>query len=257
MTDSQSLARARCSVFIVCCNEEVNIARAISSVSGFDEIVVVDSGSTDHTIQIARDLGAVVIERAWGGFADQKAFAMECCSHEWCLNIDADEMLSNALRDEVFEVLQRAGAVAYDVSINDVIADKPLHRWSRKRSIVRLFKKHCVRYPLDRSVHENVSVDGRVGRLKSEIVHYGYNDVMTYFAKHVRYAELRAGDKAGKGAKGSAVKLLLIFPFVFIKVFLFRGLLFSGWRGLIVAANESFYAFAKEAYLMARRPSNG
>ena len=255
MTDNAYSDRPKCSAFIICCNEESNIAKAISSVAAFDEIIVVDSGSTDQTVQIARDLGAVVIERPWGGFSDQKAFAMECCRYDWCFNIDADEALSAVLRDEIFNVLQRPVSVAYDVSINDVIAGKPLHSWSRKRSIVRLFKKDCVQYPRDRTVHENVSVDGSVGRMRGEIEHYGYNDVSTYFAKHVKYAQLRASDKAAKGARGSVVKLLLVFPFVLVKVFLFRGLLFSGWRGVVVAVTESFYAFAKEASLVARRSS--
>ena len=255
MTDNACSDRLKCSAFIICCNEESNIARAISSVAAFDEIIVVDSGSTDQTVQIARDLGAVVIERPWGGFSDQKAFAMECCRYDWCFNIDADEALSAVLRDEIFNVLQRPASVAYDVSINDVIAGKPLHSWSRKRSIVRLFKKDCVQYPHDRTVHENVRVDGDVGRMRGEIEHYGYNDVFTYFAKHVKYAQLRASDKAAKGARGSVVKLLLVFPFVLVKVLFFRGLLFSGWRGVVVAVTESFYAFAKEASLVARRSS--
>ena len=255
MTDNAYSDRPKCSAFIICFNEESNIARAISSVAAFDEIIVVDSGSTDQTVPIARDLGAVVIERPWGGFSDQKAFAMACCRYDWCFNIDADEALSAVLRDEIFNVLQRPASVAYDVSINDVIAGKPLHSWSRKRSIVRLFKKDCVQYPHDRTVHENVRVDGNVGRMRGEIEHYGYNDVSTYFAKHVKYAQLRASDKAAKGARGSVVKLLLVFPFVLVKVFLFRGLLFSGWRGVVVAVTESFYAFAKEASLVARRSS--
>ncbi len=248
--------RLKCSVFIVCCNEEANIARAINSVRGFDEVIVVDSGSTDQTLHIARDMGATVIERPWAGFAAQKAFAMSHCRHEWCLNLDADEELSAALRDEIFEVLQEPNTVAFDVPINDVIAGKPLHHWSRKRSIVRLFRKHSVRYPLDRSVHENVTVEGRVGRMNAEIIHYGYNDVMTYFSKHVTYAQLRANDKAHRGARGSVSKLLIVLPFVVLKVLIFRGLMFSGWRGLVVAVNESFYAFAKEASLLARQHAN-
>lgn len=244
------MSQAKISVFLITLNEAKYIADVIRSVSCFDEVVVVDSGSTDGTPEIARDLGAIVYLRDWLGYAKQKALAAELCSNDWLLNIDGDEVVTPSLAQELKEFVTSAGIAAVRIPINDFILDRPLRRLSRKRKIVRMFRRGLASYPVDRSVHENLEVRGHVANAKSELHHFGYNQPKTFFKKQIKYAELRAQDKRKAGKRGSVIKLALVIPFTFGKVFLFRGMIFSGYRGLLVSAAESMYAFRKEAALI-------
>ena len=251
-----TMNQPRISVFLITLNEAGTIREVISSVAGFDEVVVVDSGSTDGTIDIAREQGAVVHTSEWLGYSKQKALAAKLCKHDWLLNIDGDEVVSPSLVDEIKEIV-RTDVAAANIPINDLILGVPLSRFSRKRKIIRLFRRSAAKYPEDRSVHENLIIAGPIRQARSEIVHYGYSDPSVYFSKQVNYARLRAEDKYAAGRRGSVLKLLLIFPFTFIKVLVFRGLLFSRYRGVIVAVAEAMYAFLKEAYLIRLSLVNG
>lgn len=231
-------------------NEAEHIAEAIRSVSCFDEVIVVDSGSTDGTPEIARSLGATVYSRDWLGYARQKALAAGLCANNWLLNIDGDEVMTESLAQELTALASRTDIAGVRIPINDLILDHPLHRLSRKRKIVRMFRRDLASYPVDRSVHENLEIEGLVVNAKSELHHFGYNRPKIYFAKHIKYAELRARDKHQAGKRGSFIKLLLAFPFTFGKVLFVRGMIFSGHRGLLVTAAESMYALLKEAFLI-------
>ncbi|MBC7925897.1 MAG: glycosyltransferase family 2 protein, partial [Bryobacteraceae bacterium] len=158
---------------IITYNEERNIARAMESLRCCDEIVVVDSGSTDRTAQIAEKLGARVIEYPWGGYARQKNYAAECATNDWILSIDADEALSEALEGEIWQV-KKKGPV-YDAYTMPRLAQY-LGRWilhsgwypDRK---VRLYNRTRARWTGD-FVHESVVVSGRTGHLESDLLHF-------------------------------------------------------------------------------------
>mgnify|MGYP001055856680 FL=1 len=241
--------RTPISAFIVTLNEAAHLREALQSLDGVDEIIVVDSGSTDGTVDIAHELGARVIHQDWLGFAGQKAFALAQCRNEWCLNIDGDEVLSPEMLDELQALIARNDCDVVRLRIEDFFMGAPMHPWSRKRHIVRCFKKSVVRYPSDRSVHENVQYSGRVATTASSLIHYGYDDLRTFMDKYSGYAQLKAADKFAQGKRGSLLKLLLIFPLSFTKVYLLRRLVLSGRRGLIQAYVEAMYAFLKEANL--------
>lgn len=237
------------SVFIVTLNEAAHIAEAISSVTGLDEVVVVDSGSTDGTQAIAASLGARVIHQPWLGFAQQKAFALSQCRNEWCLNLDGDEVASPALLKEIQQLVDSDSADMIRLPIDDYFMGALPHRWSRRRSIVRCFKRSLIRYP-ERRVHENVEGDGRVAGTQHRLLHYGYDDPTIFAGKLLRYAQLRAEDKFAAGKRGSLLKLAAVFPFTLVKTYVFRGLMWSGSRGLVQAVLESMYAFHKEVCLL-------
>ncbi|MFL0799536.1 MAG: glycosyltransferase family 2 protein [Agarilytica sp.] len=239
------------SAFLVTLNESNTIAEAIKSVIELDEVIVVDSGSSDGTIEIAESLGAKVIHQEWLGFAKQKSFALEQCRNEWCINLDGDETIPLTTLTEIKTLIGTSTCDTIRIPIEDYVLGAPMHRLSRKRSIVRAFKKSMVSYPLDRMVHENIVSTGIEATISSRIIHYGYDDLYTFMEKQNKYARLSALSKFQKGKKASISKLSLVFIFTFIKVYFFRRLFLSGARGLIQSTIEAMYAFLKESYLYA------
>ncbi|MHB1051281.1 MAG: glycosyltransferase family 2 protein [Bacteroidota bacterium] len=184
------------SVCIITKNEEANIARCVRSVQWADEIIVVDAESTDRTGVIARENGARVIERRWEGFAKQKEFAVLQASSEWVLSLDADEEVSDELEKEIREVL--SAGTSYD---GFEIARKSyfLGQWMRHGGWypgyqLRLFRKSKTRMN-HRPVHEGFMVDGRVGRLSSDINHYTYTSLHQYIDKMNDYSSLDVMNK--------------------------------------------------------------
>lgn len=237
------------SVFIVTLNEAEHIAEAIKSVASLDEVIVVDSGSSDGTVEIAESLGARVIHQDWLGFARQKSFALEQCRNEWCINLDGDEIIPPEMLAEIQEMIDQCQCDLIRFRIEDMFMGSPMHPSSRKRSIIRAFKKSMVRYPLERRVHENIISDGRVQTTKHRLIHWGYNDLHTFMDKNSKYARLGAEDKFARGKRASILKLVLVFPLTFFKVYLLRKLFLSGTRGLVQSYVEAMYAFLKEANL--------
>lgn len=237
------------SVFFVTLNEIEKISEAIRSVSSLHEIIVVDSGSTDGTVEAAESLGAKVIHQDWLGFAKQKAFALEQCTNEWCLNLDGDEVVPPDTLAEIRSLIETNRCDLIRLPIEDIFMGEPMHPWSRKRSIIRVFKKSLVEYPLDRLVHENIVSKGKVVNSQHGLVHFGYDSLHTLMEKQNNYAYLMAKTKFVRGKTPSILKLCLVFPFTFLKVFVLRRLFLSGTRGFIQAKIEAMYAFLKEASL--------
>ena len=240
----------RISVFFVTLNESRTIGEAVRSVASLDEVIVVDSGSTDDTVNIARQEGARVIQKEWAGFSKQKSYAMGLCRNEWCFNLDGDEVVPSALLDEILVLVSSGEWDLIRLQIEDIFMGAPMHLKSRKRKIIRVFRKSLVSYPDQRQVHENLIGSGKTITTSERLIHWGYNDLGVYATKQMRYARLRAIDKQKSGIRASGFKLLAIFPITFLKVYLFRGLWWSGRRGIVQSAIEAFYSFMKEAYLM-------
>jgi len=247
------MSEAKISAYFITLNEASTIEQALTSVASLDEVIVVDSGSTDGTIEIAEKLGARVVHQTWLGFAQQKAFALELCRNEWCLNLDGDEVLPVETLQAIQSLVASDRCDVIRMPIEDVFMGDKMHPKSRKRSIIRVFKRSHVEYPLDRLVHENVKTTGRVASCRECILHYGYDSLSVFMSKQNKYAQLAAQSKFSRGKKPSRAKLALVFVFTFIKVFFFRRLFLSGARGLIQANIEAMYAFLKESYLYEAR----
>lgn len=239
------------SAFIITFNEAEHIAKVVTALNYFDEIIVVDSGSTDNTVELASNNGARVIHQDWLGYAKQKDFAMRQCKHNWVINIDGDEVLSQQNIDEIADIVNNDKADAIRLYFDDLLWGKSMSKKSRKRSIIRVFKRSCAKYPIERLVHENVMLakGSRVVSIPSLITHYGYNSTEIVTQKFNRYSSLKAQEKFNQAKSPSLLKLALVYPLNFIKSYLLRRMFLSGIRGLIMSHTEASYAFLKEAKL--------
>ena len=244
------VTRIPVSVFLITLNEAAHIERVLESVAWADEVIVVDSGSTDGTTDICERMGVQWHHQEWLGYSAQKAAALAKCRHSWCLNIDGDEIVPPELAAELQSWVGSNEISALEIPINDSILGKTLHARSRKRRIVRFFRAADAEYPTDRTVHENLRIRGKVLRAKHCLYHLGYDDPILYFSKQVKYAQLRAEDKFRAGKRGSLLKLWLIAPYSFFKTFVMSRLLLSGRAGLVISVAEAAYAFCKEAHLI-------
>lgn len=239
------------SVFIITKNESEHIAEVIESASRFDEVVLVDSGSTDDTVAIAEKLGARVSHQDWMGFAKQKSHAMSLCKNRWVFNLDGDEVLPEEVANAIQRMVDENTCDALRIYFEDLFWGKAMSGSSAKRSIVRVYKKDKVNFPLNRLVHENVELAPGATEMKVPglVTHYGYGSTRLLMDKQNSYSSLKAQEKLNKGKRPSLLKLFLIFPLYFIKCYFLRKMFLSGRRGLVHAMIESMYAFLKEAKL--------
>jgi glycosyltransferase involved in cell wall biosynthesis len=242
------------SATVVTLNEEANVGRAIESLRCCDEIVVVDSGSSDATVEIARRYGARVIESEWRGYAAQKNFAAREASHDWVLSLDADEALSEALEAEIWEI-KRGGpqADAYTIPrLAQYMGRWILHSgWYPDRK-VRLYDRRKARW-VGEYVHESVKVDGRVAHLKSNLLHYTCSSLSQHLRTMDRYTTLAAQEMVSQGKSAPLWRILLSPPWAFVKSYFFQRGFQDGFEGLVIAYMAAVYVFVK--YTKARNMS--
>jgi glycosyltransferase involved in cell wall biosynthesis len=202
------MPRSTLSVAIVTLNEEENLARTLNSVRFADEIVVVDSGSTDRTVEIAQSFGAKVFFETWKGFALQKNSAIDRCVSTWVLSLDADEELTEELQAEIRSMLETDASTipavdGYRLRLRHVF----LGRWMRYGGYypdlkLRLFRRVTgsgATHFTDRPVHESVTVAGRVETMEKDFLHHGYPNLEVYLEHMNRYSTLGARIVAAKG----------------------------------------------------------
>jgi glycosyltransferase involved in cell wall biosynthesis len=237
------------SVYIITKNCEQTLADTLSSVADFAEIILVDSGSTDKTIEIAQAFNCKIYHQEWLGFAKQKQLALSYCQHEWVLNLDGDEVVSLLLKQEIIDCVNTNTIDGLDIPIDDYFLGFPPDKNSKFNYRIRFFRKAKGGYDLGVEVHESISVQGQVKRIKGCIQHYGENSIFVKVAKGNQYSELRAIEKFNKGKKYSMLKLVLVMPLTFIKSYLLRRAILNGKRGFITSVLNSYYAFLKEAKL--------
>lgn len=237
------------SCFIIAKNEADRIARTIRSVrSWVDEVVVVDSGSSDGTIAIAQAEGARVVVQPWLGFGGQKRFAEEQCRHDWVLNLDADEVVPAALRREIIALL-RSGTpanVAYGMPIHIVYPGQSKPRmWARDNWYVRLYDRSMVRFR-DSCVHDTVVTDGHsVGRLEAPVHHYSIRSFDHMRAKLDERMSLSAAHARPRNRSLTFARLLIEFPMNFYKYYIVRRHFTGGIMGLRYATVLASFRVAK------------
>lgn len=239
--------RRRISAFIVCCNEESKIDRCLSSVSWCDEIVLVDSGSTDRTIELAQRYSPKIFTRPWPGYVAQKAFGLEQCTSEWVLNLDADEEVSPELRAEILELLANDDGSINGWYVNRVVFF--LGKWWRKGTWYPEYRLRLCRRSKTtwggRDPHEKALVAGETRRLSGELRHYTYANITHQVQTLNNYALQAARAMKATGKKPSIAKIFLHPPIRFIKSYFFKRGYREGLPGLIVAVLESGYVFLK------------
>ena len=244
------------SVFIITKNEEEHIEKTLKSVSLFDEVILVDSGSTDSTLDIAKRYRAKIYTHSWQGYAKQKQYAMSLCSNEWVLNLDGDEEVNPSLISAFKEIIEQDKADSVRFWRNDIFINKPLSTWSKKPNNHRLYKRSKSFFDDSRLAHESATVNGKEIFINETFDHFGYGSIETLTTKNNIYSSLKANEKFAKGKRYSNVKLITVFPLVFIKEYFFQRKIFSGKRGLILAIMGAYYAFIKEAKLFENHQLN-
>jgi len=240
----------KASVYIICCNEEQHIERLLENVKDFDEVILVDSGSHDKTLEIAQRFANVIIHhQLWLGYAKQKAFALSQCKNLWVLNLDADEILSDELKNEIKNTIALDNYDALSCPLSEVFLGKISHRFVRYADKIRFFKKVSGRYDLDVLVHESISVKGNIHHVNGVIYHYGLTSIETMIKKNNEYSTLAALTKFTSHKRFNLFKLVCIFPWAFFRAYFLRRLFLNGARGFIHSMSIGFYAFLKEAKL--------
>ncbi len=236
----------RISLFIIAKNEEHNIAKCILSAKKIvNEIVVVNSQSTDKTAQICRELGAVVYDRAFDGFTAQKNFALSKVTSNWALSLDADETLTPELAEEIKRAVCDDKTDGYELTrVNDFLGERMRHSGMKAEHILRLVRTKKAKFK-GGLVHEKLHVDGPTARLKNVFVHHPYNSIEQYFDKFNKYTPLAAQTMFEKGKKVCLLRVLLTVAFEFARRYVLKAGFLDGMRGLIWASFSCFYVFVK------------
>ena len=244
------------SAYIICKNEADWIAPCIRSLAACAEIVVVDSGSTDATLDIVRSLAAEgfpirLFERDWPGYSAQKQFALEQCAKEWCLCIDADERMSDDLAAILPAHLSRTDVDGWELRLRSYIHDYGYAPDAvRETTLLRLTRNGKARYRLDRLVHEGMAVDGPVGRIaRGNILHRRAPALREQLDKAIHYADLKAEQLFRAGRKPRYMRLIFN-PFIyFFRFFVLNRLFLMGWAGFVHCGMLAVYSFTTEALL--------
>jgi glycosyltransferase involved in cell wall biosynthesis len=234
------------SAVIIAQDEAKRIEPCMRALAGWaDEIVVVDSGSSDRTVEICRNYTPRVIESHWRGYAKQKQFAVDSALHEWVLSVDADEVVTPQLRDEIDRVLSAdPDEVAFHVPREYVVFGKTLRHGDCGRAPIRLFRRTHARFS-DHEVHESMVVDGPRGRLRSRLTHYWFDDWGYAVEKHREYATLWAAQEYRRGRRVNFLQCYLHAMAPFLCVWILRRGFLDGRLGFLLATLQSQYAFNK------------
>lgn len=234
---------------VISYNEADRIEACLRSVSFCEEIIVVDSHSTDGTREIATALGARVIERDWPGYRSQKQFAVDAARHDWVLCVDADERVSAELRAEI-ETLRAqgfAGAAGYSVPrITDYFGRFLRHGNAYPDRLVRLFDRRRGGW-IGEEIHENTRVHGPIRRVRGPLEHHSYRSLTDHQNRMQRYADLMAQALYQRGERCGLGKVLLNPQWRFVRGYFLRLGFLDGWRGLVFALVEANYV--RDKYL--------
>ena len=246
------------SVVIITRNEEANLPRCLDSVVWADEIVVVDSGSTDRTVEIARKHGAKVITPQWRGFGPSKQEGVNHAIGPWVLSIDADEEVTPQLRDELRTKLENPGRFTgfYLPRRTQFLGRWIYHCGWYPDPVLRLFRKDSGNFN-DAPVHEQAVVQGEVGRLKNDLLHYSYPTLESYFQKFNRYTTMAAEAAYRNGRRAGAYDVTVRPVANFVKQYVLKAGFLDGVEGLMISVLSSCHVMTKYAKLRHLGKTNG
>jgi glycosyltransferase involved in cell wall biosynthesis len=237
------------SVAIITKNEEANIRECLESIQWADEVVVVDSGSTDQTLEICRQYRAQVFQEEWKGYARQKNSAIAKTRNSWVLSLDADERVPVELREEIAGISASKGLEGYFIA--------------RKNFFLGSWIKHCGWYPdynlrlfrkgqghfQEREVHERVEIEGETGRLRHPLEHHTYRSLSDFIQRLDRYSNLAAREMEKEGRRFRRTDLFFRPPATFLQMYLLQAGFLDGYLGFLLSVLYSFYTFTKYSKL--------
>ena len=235
------------SVFIITRNAGSKLEACLAALRWANEVIIVDSQSTDRTVDIAHKTGAKVQDRDFQNFADQKNYAMNLCSGEWLLSIDSDEVVTDELKKEMLATLDAPVAcAAYRIPRRSVIFGREFRfSGTQNDKPIRLFKKGCGKF--ENPIHESLVIQGRVGELKSPMMHFTYDSLSDYFTRFNRYTTLEAEFLLKKMHNLSFGDFSLRPLAMFLKLYIFKQGFRDGWEGFLFCLFSSWYVFVKYA----------
>lgn len=241
--------KEKISISIITYNEEKIIAKCLEKLYWADEIVIVDSGSTDNTVAICESFGARVIQHAFENFGAQKQFALDQTANDWVLSLDADEVLSDELINEIKNLDLANGFKGYYVPRTHVFLNTIFkYGVEHKKPILRFFNKKHGKFTPNK-VHETIVVEGKLGYLKNEMLHYTVFDFDIAIQKQIKYALLSGELFYEKNKKSNLIKILFKFPFDFIKIYFLQRNFLNGYQGFTWSMFSAFSSYLKYAYL--------
>jgi len=237
------------SVVILARNEEANIGRCLRSVAWADEIIVIDAQSEDETREIAERMGARVITHPWEGAGAQYAFGIAQATGDWVLVLDADEEVTPELAEAIRHVIRKSEAPFAGYKIKRI--NYALGRWLRyggwQEWVLRLFLREKVTSPP--TLHPRFQVDGRIGKLPYPLRHYMAPDLLEWWQRSFRLAQIEAEVEFMQGAHFSGWAILGAF-WKFIRRFIFKGGFLDGWAGFYACLHRFLYVAIKQAHLI-------
>ena len=230
-------------------DEAANIGECLEALDFADEVLVVDSFSTDGTSELARQQGARVLQHEYLSPAAQKNWAIPQAANEWVMMVDADERVTPELAEEIGRTIGAAGHDGYEIKRRSFFLGHEIrHSGWQNDWVLRLFRKGCGHYA-EREIHEQLAIDGPVGRLRGRLIHYSYRTMDDYWRKLRRYAEWNAAEARKRGACPSPLFMMLHPPLRFWRSYLLQGGFLDGVPGLAVSLLTAVYAAAKDIHL--------
>lgn len=239
------------SVVVITKNEEKNVRECLSSVLWANEIIVVDAGSTDSTLDIAKEFTKKVYSRPWDGYGAAKNYGLTQCTGEWVFSLDADERVTSELREEILDKFLSVDqkVAAFSVPRRANFLGKWIYHcgWYPGR-ITRVFRRSAGRFT-EEKVHERLEIQGKIIPLHSDLLHYTDPDLKSYFEKSNKYTSLAAEELLDRNKRFSLMKLIVNPIWIFIRMYILKLGFLDGIPGLILCVLSANYVFAKYAKL--------
>ena len=245
---------SKLSVYVIAYNDEPNMRACLESVAWADELIVVDSHSTDATEKISREFTDKVFQHEFKGFGQLRNEAVAHTTHDWVFSLDTDERATPEIRDEIRQTLERGPeADAYFVPRRNYFLGRWIRHcgWYPDYRQPQLFRKSRMRYR-EELVHEGFELEGRAGYLKAHILQYPFRDIDHYLTKMDRYSDLMARQMVEQGRRFRTHQLVTHPLFTFLKMYLGRAGFLDGMPGLILSGLYAYYTFVKYAKLWER-----
>ena len=243
------MAREKFSLVIITLDNADTLEHCLAAADFADEIVVLDSGSSDATVEIAKRHGARTATHPFDDYGPQKQRAIDMAAHDWILNLDADEILSPGTRAVIEHALENPHAAGYRLPRRERMFWSVQHPWSHRNGHLRLFDRRRGRMNAV-PVHAAIEVHGPVETLtRADFVNMGDDDIAARVAKINRYSSGMVADKLARRQRFSGPMMLVYPPIFFVRQYIFKRYFLSGWAGFIASVLGSFYVFLKYAKL--------